>query len=390
MKWLIVINKIYNFFKNIFIILLITLLTDIVVFFFTSSEIKASPFVIRAHRIKSFYYHHDLRNNAYFYDIWGYERYKIFTNNLGFKDKSNRNVEFKKNNILFIGDSFTEGVGLPFEDTYVGIIASKLKNVDTEVLNAGVQSYSPKIYYAKLYDIIYRKKYPISHVVVMISGGDVYDDYYKYGEVNSENLLLHQDFQNKYVINLINFIKGNTFTYQLITRITPPKVIPELIKSFFQEKDEIKNYSTKENELKRIKDDEIMSFELLKRSDYEYFYDDEKFLEWGKDAIDESSLYIKKIDSILKEKNIKLDILYSQSAPLVLIEPIEKNLNYLINSFEKSLNNSSAKFHYIRDFTTIYSSRIEAYKELFYIGDVHLNKKGNTEIAKEIINKLNF
>ena len=390
MKWLIVINKIYNFFKNIFIILLITLLTDIVVFFFTSSEIKASLFVNRAHRIKSFYYHHDLRNKAYFYDIWGYERYKIFTNNLGFKDKSNRNVEFKKNNILFIGDSFTEGVGLPFEDTYVGIIASKLKNVDTEVLNAGVQSYSPKIYYAKLYDIIYRKKYPISHVVVMISGGDVYDDYYKYGEVNSENLLLHQDFQNKYVINLINFIKGNTLTYQLITRITPPKVIPELIKSFFQEKDEIKNYSTKENELKRIKDDEIMSFELLKRSDYEYFYDDEKFLEWGKDAIDESSLYIKKIDSILKEKNIKLDILYSQSAPLVLIEPIEKNLNYLINSFEKSLNNSSAKFHYIRDFTTIYSSRIEAYKELFYIGDVHLNKKGNTEIAKEIINKLNF
>ena len=78
---------------------------------------------------------------------------------------------------------------MPFEDTYVGIIASKLKNVDTEVLNAGVQSYSPKIYYAKLYDIIYRKKYPISHVVVMISGGDVYDDYYKYGEVNSEKEL---------------------------------------------------------------------------------------------------------------------------------------------------------------------------------------------------------
>ena len=100
-----------------------------------------------------------------------------------------------------------------------------------------------------------------------------------------------------WISNLINFIKGNTFTYQLITRITPPKVIPELIKSFFQEKDEIKNYSTKENELKRIKDDEIMSFELLKRSDYEYFYDDEKFLEWGKDAIDESSLYIKKIET---------------------------------------------------------------------------------------------
>ena len=55
---------------------------------------------------------------ASFYDQWGYEKYKIFTNNLGFKDKSNREIEFKKK-ILFIGDSFTEGVGIKYEDTFL-------------------------------------------------------------------------------------------------------------------------------------------------------------------------------------------------------------------------------------------------------------------------------
>ena len=50
----------------------------------------------RAHRIKSFYYHHDLRPMSSFYDHWGYEKYKIYTNNLGFKDSSNREVKFKK------------------------------------------------------------------------------------------------------------------------------------------------------------------------------------------------------------------------------------------------------------------------------------------------------
>ena len=29
---------------------------------------------------------------ASFYDHWGYEKYQIFTNNLGFKDKSNRKI----------------------------------------------------------------------------------------------------------------------------------------------------------------------------------------------------------------------------------------------------------------------------------------------------------
>ena len=86
---------IFNFFKKALIFLLAFLLFDIVFFTFIPSDIKSKLYNNRAHRIKSFYYHHDLRPMASFYDHWGYEKYQIFTNNLGFKDKNNRKINFK-------------------------------------------------------------------------------------------------------------------------------------------------------------------------------------------------------------------------------------------------------------------------------------------------------
>lgn len=40
-----------------------------------------------------------------------------------------------RHRILFIGDSFTEGAGLPFEQTFVGMFSQGVPDVD--VLNAG-------------------------------------------------------------------------------------------------------------------------------------------------------------------------------------------------------------------------------------------------------------
>ena len=224
--------------KKVIILATIYLVFDVVFFYLLPKDLKSNLYNNRAHRIKSFYYHHDLRPMSSFYDHWGYEKYKIFTNDLGFKDKSNRKVIFKKRNILFIGDSFTEGVGLSYEDTYVGIIESKLKNKyeDIEILNAGVQSYSTAIYLSKIYYLLENKKLPITDVVIMVSSGDIFDDAFKYLNVDENYILDHVDHKNKIIINLINFCKSNTLFYQIISRITPPKVIPELIKSLFNKK----------------------------------------------------------------------------------------------------------------------------------------------------------
>ena len=61
-------------------------------------------------------------------------------------------------------------------------------------------------------------------------------------EVDEDYILNHVDHKNKIMIKLINFIKSNTLIYQIISRITPPKVIPSLVKSLFEKQDNIKSY----------------------------------------------------------------------------------------------------------------------------------------------------
>ena len=383
--------KFLNILKKFLVLISIYLVFDIIFFYFLPEDLKSSLYNNRAHRIKSFYYHHDLRPMASFYDHWGYEKYKIHTNDLGFKDNSQRKVTFKKRNILFIGDSFTEGVGLIYKDTYVGILESKLKNKykDIEILNAGVQSYSTSIYLSKIYYLLNTKKLPITDIVIMVSTGDIFDDTFKYLDVDQNYILDHVDHKNKVIINLINFYKANTLIYQFITRITPPKVIPEIIKSFFDKKKNESNYDIKEKELMKISNEDISKMHFLDHQDYNYFFSDDEFKKWGKKGINKSIENLWKIAKITKEKKIKLNILYLFEPTLILKKPNDQTINYLLTSF-KSLENENLKFFVISDFYDEYENKYESYKNLFFINDIHLNKKGNKLVADEILRKVNF
>jgi lysophospholipase L1-like esterase len=117
------------------------------------------------------------------YDSWGDVRYPFVTNSLGFRDAQVRDVPLTGGlpRILLIGDSFTEGTGVPFEESFAGRLqAAGTERADKiEFLDAGVISYSPTLYYRKI-------KYLIEHglrfdeVVVFSDVSDVYDDASKY------------------------------------------------------------------------------------------------------------------------------------------------------------------------------------------------------------------
>jgi hypothetical protein len=95
-------------------------------------------------------YNHTLKSKYDGFDILGPRRFRVLTNSLGFRDASTRDVTLMadRKRIVFIGDSFTEGVGLPYDETFVGRFAHAFPALD--VLNAAVESYSPSIYYEKL------------------------------------------------------------------------------------------------------------------------------------------------------------------------------------------------------------------------------------------------
>lgn len=101
-------------------------------------------------RIRDPHYTHGLKPNFDGFDAWGSNNVRIFTNSLGFRDGATRDVPMTTNRrrVVFIGDSFAESLGVPYEQSFIGLFAQALPAID--VLNAGVSSYAPSVYFEKL------------------------------------------------------------------------------------------------------------------------------------------------------------------------------------------------------------------------------------------------
>jgi hypothetical protein len=133
----------------------------------------------RMYRRRDSVYHHDFRPNVHFDTaMYGFIRYPIRTNSLGFKDAEARAVDLSgaTRRVLFLGDSFTEGIGVRYESTFVGHLAATASRRGVEVSNGGVTSYSPIIYWRKAVDLIERQRVPVAEVVVFIDVSDLQDE----------------------------------------------------------------------------------------------------------------------------------------------------------------------------------------------------------------------
>ena len=133
----------------------------------------------RSARIANPVYDHGLAANFDGYDIWGEARYPLFTNSLGFKDGSVREVPLKEGSrrILLIGDSFTEAIGMPYENSFFGLLnrAAQQREQRIEFLDAGVASYSPSIYYKKVKYLL-DLGLQFDEVVLLSDSSDVEDE----------------------------------------------------------------------------------------------------------------------------------------------------------------------------------------------------------------------
>jgi hypothetical protein len=149
------------------------------IFDFAYSTLTEREEIQRPARIADPVYDHGFAANFDGYDLWGALRYQLITNSFGFKDGSVREVLLKPTSrrILLIGDSFTEGIGLNFEDTFAGMLANagQQRSDKIEFLNAGVASYSPIIYYKKIKYLLERGL-QFDEVVVFSDTSDVNDE----------------------------------------------------------------------------------------------------------------------------------------------------------------------------------------------------------------------
>lgn len=130
-------------------------------------------------RIPSAEYHHDLAPCASGMATWGAERYPFATNSLGLRDGTPRQVELAprppRRRTLIMGDSFAEGIGVPWSATFAGRLAALAAARGEEVLNAGVCSYAPVIHRRKLAHLLERGL-EVDRVVVLIDLSDPADE----------------------------------------------------------------------------------------------------------------------------------------------------------------------------------------------------------------------
>ena len=76
--------------------------------------------------------------------------------------------------------------------------------------------------------------------------------------------------------------------------------------------------------------------------------------------------------------------------PVILLrEPNKIYFDYLINILEK-LKTKNVNIEFIRNMYDEYENAYDAYKNLFFINDIHWNKRGNAKVAKEILNKIDL
>jgi lysophospholipase L1-like esterase len=124
-------------------------------------------------------YHHGLVANFTGHQSWGWSHPAFYTNSLGFRDGAVRAVALipTTRRVLLIGDSFTEGQGVPFEESFAGLLyqAGQQRTEKIEFLNAGVSSYSPIIYYKKIKTLI-EEGLQFDEVVVFSDVSDVFDE----------------------------------------------------------------------------------------------------------------------------------------------------------------------------------------------------------------------
>ena len=159
---------------------------------------------------------------------YGYKNYQLCTNNLGAIDSCDtQNLNINKIDYLFIGDSFVEGLGVQFKDTFFGLL--KERNPDNSFLNLGVSGYSPSIYYSKL-KFFYEQGFNFSEVFVFLDTSDIFDEIYRYkeNEKNEITFLLTNDEINNLLDGKKKIIKdfhtnfpGSFFLLNSIIKLLP-------------------------------------------------------------------------------------------------------------------------------------------------------------------------
>jgi hypothetical protein len=310
---------------------------------------------------RSFSFHHTKVPMSTWTEHWGPLSFQMYTNSLGFKDSKSRKIPLmsERRRVLLIGDSFTEGMGIPQDKTFAGITDNRLKGV--EVLNAGVSSYSPSVYRNKLRYLLDEVGLQFNEVVVYIDISDIQDEAICY-ELDSKGRVVDAGTGELSVasIRFWSFLKS----YSPIGYF-----IADTIKEKFGKLPEAAA------EAKR----------LCGRNNYRsgWTFDKHIYKDYGKRGLDISRDRMNDILKMLKERNISLTVaVYPWPVQIYRGDLDSRQATFWSDWTSK---NGVGFINYFPEFIGKGLDRKETIDRFFIPGDSHWNEEGHKKIAEKLI-----
>lgn len=309
--------------------------------------------------VYSAYYHHDLKRNYKGNLRWGSRSYAITTNALGFKDRERKEVAptTPKQRILIIGDSFTEGIGYAYEKTFVGRFEGRLDGARYEVLNAGVTSYSPKLYWLKIKYLIEEIGLRFDELFVYIDISDIQDEIIYAAFEPAPNSL----YARWKAVD--TFLRQHFYTYRFIRESVPAPNTAARADA---------------NDTARATNGEIKPGWRWKDRD-KWTSDENVYEEWGRQGLLLARAHMEKLHELCAQHGVRMSIaVYPWRAQITGKEIRsrqvtfwerfckEKNIPF-INYFPRFIENGKSAEATIRDY--------------FIEGDNHWNEQGHQLIA---------
>lgn len=369
---MIFLKKILKTSWSLFLIFLITFLFTLIIDFFFGKKILEltdkfwikTEFYGKIKRINHDIYHHGLKANVKMENVKGFEGYYTFcTDNHGFRYKCNHTERGKNFDYAFMGDSFTEGSSVSYEESFVGIFE---KATEKRVANLGVVSYAPKIYLSKL-NYYLEKGYTFNHVIIPIDISDLYDDDVSYRL--KKNYVVEDNFERGEKLKIRRFLRKNfpftNFYMFVIKNLNEVGYNPENLN----------------------KDIPVFHKDALLKS--KWTYSTEEFIDgyWSNIESAQKELIgtMTKLHQLLAKRDIPMSIVI-YPWPQQLENDVEESKHVLMwrKFCENKCSNFINLFPYFFDSKEKYGY-LKTYRKYYWWNDIHFNKEGNKVVANELI-----
>lgn len=315
----------------------------------------------------------------------GIGNFTMRTNSLGFRDSEVRIVPIrtqKKERVVFIGDSFTAGLGLPWESTFVGKCAQHFPEFD--VLNAGVSSYSPSIYFRKIKWII-DSGYELDHVVVYLDISDVQDEAVEYREDSNGNIYRRESPNHIDSQTTVDNCSKPELNFSITSREAS-----HWIRVHFSFSDRLRLLAKKAamSFYRENPEPQSAHVEAPKKLLRSYWTVDSQIPGYGDLGVDgginKERLYMDRFNTLLQSRGIKLSVAV-YPWPDQLDFDSERSRQVTIWEDWCKQNRCAHFINHFPDFFEFKSQHADWRQNLFFEGDVHYSERGNALVAGRLI-----